>query len=130
MSETTLQQLSLIQEDNATQLLSFSHKVMESITPLLCVGIEPNEQDTLNTFRNYSQEILTLYETSDNHEKTDIYWLLYWSIHDNLLIDTFNGYNYLWMCNESEMQHIITEYRHLKQYIECIVKLIKTDNFH
>lgn len=130
MKEEILQQLSLIPENNVIELLSFIRKVMESITPLFYVGIDLNEQNNLNTFRNYSQEILTLYGTSNNHEKTDTYWLLYWSVHDTSLTNTFNGYNYLWMCNENEIQYLITEYRHLKQYIECIIKLIKNDNFH
>lgn len=126
--ELLLKQLASIPEDSTLQLLSFTTELIKSVTPLYCIGIEEEETETLNTFRNYCNELLLLYNTTENPDQNDTYWLLYWGTHDCSLFDTFNGYNYLWILNENRT--IISHFQYLKPYMECIVKLIKKDNFH
>ena len=125
--ELLLKQLASIPENSTRQLLSFTTELMTSVTPLYCIGIEEKETETLNTFRSYCNELLLLYNTTENPDQNDTYWLLYWGTQDSSLFNTFNGYNYLWILNENRT--IISRFQYLKPYIECIVRLIKNDNF-
>lgn len=113
--------------DDVKSLLQYLDYVIEEITPYSILGIDREYLNVLSVFQKISQELLDTYDTPDTHQADDIYWLLYWAIHDESLINTFNGYNYLHMLLLPEIRAGLDTIP-TKDYIISIIKLIREEN--